>query len=224
MPYIVMRRSDIPEGTIQYEDLRPNTSQKNSIYEPGLGQTGYVRPVATSSTVVTSVVIGEVTTLNNNQGLGCYLLDTVEDSSGTAILAAEANATATALILRVTSGLKVELADVDAALITAGATAGTGLTAGASTGTLAEVLEQLMGAVYELPYGSLVQTGGVFVPTRLGSFAPDITIRRIYDTGFLHISAGEGKLSKYLSSSFTYLDTSGAAVVIYTDTGTLFVP
>ena len=42
MPYIVMKRSDIPDGVLQITDLTPNTSLRNSIYDPA-GRTGYRR-------------------------------------------------------------------------------------------------------------------------------------------------------------------------------------
>jgi hypothetical protein len=44
MPYIILKRSDIPAATLQVLDLSPNTSQRNLIYDPP-GQTKYVDPV-----------------------------------------------------------------------------------------------------------------------------------------------------------------------------------
>lgn len=44
MPYIIMKRSDIPVGTLQVLDLTPNVSNRNLIYDPP-GQTKYVDPV-----------------------------------------------------------------------------------------------------------------------------------------------------------------------------------
>jgi hypothetical protein len=218
-----MQRADIPNKVLQVEDLRPNTSQKNSIYEPGLGQSGYVRQIPTPSTVATTAPAADMFIVGMQTGLAAYLIDTVEDSSGAAITATVANDTVTALIARVRAGLKLELADIDAELITAGATAGTGLTAGNSTATLAEVLEQLQGLVYEVPDGAQIQAGGNFVALRSGSFAPDIAIRTYYVTGAFRISNGEGKLFGYKRADFEYGGVQGPAVVVYADDGTLFV-
>jgi hypothetical protein len=223
MPYLVMQRADIPNGVLQVEDLRPNTSQKNSIYEPGLGQSGYVRQVPTPSTVATTAAAPDIFIVGMQTGLAAYLIDTVEDASTAALTAAVANAAAAGIIARVRSGLKLEETDVDAELITAGATGGTTLTGLNSTATLAEVLEQLQGAVYEVPDGAQIQAAGAFVPLRVGSFAPDITVRTYYVTGALRISNGEGKLAGYKRADFEYEGVQGPAVVVYADDGTLFV-
>jgi len=50
MPHIVLKRSDIPAGTLQVLDLQPNSSQRNpSIDTPG--QTRYVNPVLNDAVV-----------------------------------------------------------------------------------------------------------------------------------------------------------------------------
>ena len=223
MPYLVMQRADIPNGILQIEDLQPNTSQKNSIYEPGLGQSGYIRQVPTSTTVATYGGAGDLYVLGDQQGLACYLIDTVEDSSTAALTAVVANAAAAGIIARVRAGLKLEVADVNAVLIAAGATVGTTLTGGNSTATLAEVLNQLQGEVYEVPNGAQIQAGGLFIALRVGSFAPDIAVRTYYVTGALRISNGEGKIAGYKRADFTYEGVAGPAVVVYADDGTLFV-
>lgn len=222
MPFLVMRRADIPNGVLQVEDLQPNTSQKNSIYEPGLGQSGYVRRIPASSVVATAVDNTDIYILGNQQGLAGYLIDTVEDSSGTALTAAVANAAAAGIIARARAGQSLTAADINTVLTTAGATAGTTLTGGNSTATLDEVLAQLQGAVYEVPNGAQVQAAGAFVPVRVGSFAPDIAIRTYYNTGAFKISHGEGKIHGYMRNDFEYEGIVGPAVVVYADDGSLF--
>ena len=44
--FLIMRRTDIPDGVLQVLDLWPNTSSKNYIYPPGLGQTGYIKNIS----------------------------------------------------------------------------------------------------------------------------------------------------------------------------------
>lgn len=151
MPYIIMRRTDIPDGTLQVVDLKPNTSQK-TVYDPGSGQSGYIRNIPENQTVATTGV-GPIVTNADYCGLAAYLIDHVEDSSGTAITAAVANAASAAIITRAQTNLSLLLADIDAALVAAGATPGTGLEAGNSTGSLADVLKLLGGREVFPPWG-----------------------------------------------------------------------
>lgn len=219
MPYIVMRRTDIPNGTLQVQDLKPNTSQKNSVLEPGLGQSGYVVNIAENQTVVTTGA-GPIVTVRDYCGLAAYLIDHVEDSSTTALTATVANAAALAIIQRAQFGLSLTLANIDAALVAAGATAGTGLTTGNSTGTLAEVLAILQGSKYMLPGGSQVEdAGNLFDPTVMGSF--EYMTRVYYKTGAFNISNGEGVLSHYKSPNFEHLGYQAPAVVVYDNSGNL---
>jgi len=223
MPYIVMRRTDIPNGVLQVVDLKPNTSQRNIPYEPGMGQTGYIRNIPTSDTVATTGA-GPIVTNAQYCGLAAYLIDHVEDSSTTAITAAVANTAAATIIARPQAGLTVTLANINAALVAAGATVGTGLTAGNSTGSLADVLSILQGKGYCLPGGAQVEdAGNLFDPTVSGYFSDSEVIRTYYDTGYFKISFGEGNLSSLLSSTFTYEGSAGAAITVYNNDGTLYV-
>lgn len=217
MPYIVMRRTDIPNGTLQVWDLKPNTSQKNSVLEPGLGQSGYVSNIAENQTVVTTGA-GPILTLKDYCGLAAYLIDHVEDASTTALTAVVANAAALAIILRAQLGLAMTLAAIDAAIVAAGATVGTGLTAGNSTGQLAEVLGILQGAKYMLPGGSMVEdAGNLFDPTVMGSF--ETATRHYYKTGAFNVSNGDGVLSHLKSPNFEHLGYQAPAIVVYDDLG-----
>lgn len=224
MPYILMRRTDIPNGVLQVDDLKPNDSQRNYTLDPP-GQSGYVRNIPVNNTVATAQPGGggtPIVTVRDYCGLAAYLIDNVEDSGGAAITAAEANTASAAIIARVQAGLAVTLADVDAALVAAGATAGTGLEAGASTGSLAELLGLLMGAKYDLPGGSVVDTtGAAFNPVRQGAFASAPTVKTILATGAFNISNGAGDLFNYKQATFTYNNTAGAALLVLADDGSV---
>jgi len=220
MPYIIMRRTDIPNGVLQVDDLKPNDSQRNYTLDPP-GQSGYVREIPASDTVITTGG-GPILIVRDVCGLAGYLIDNVEDSSGTAITAAVANSSAATIIARAVAGLAVTLADVDAALVAAGATAGTGLEAGASTGMLSELLEILMGAKYQLPAGSEVEDGGnLFNTTRLGFFATTPGVKRIEATGAFNVSNGAGDLFNYKRADFEYNGVFGPAVLVLADDGTV---
>lgn len=113
------------------------------------------------------------------------------------------------------------------ALVTAGsaltqASINTMTTGNVTKAQVAEVLDILAGRNYVVPSGSDVEVGGAFVPG-LGAFDDTVApLRRIYDTESLRISFAEGQLSLAASSSFTYGGTTGAAVVVYNDDGSLY--
>lgn len=218
MPYICQTRSDIPEGVLQVLDLRPNTSQRNYIYDPP-GQTKYVRRPQ-NDTVVTSGS-GPIVTVAEYKGVAAWLIDTIEDTpNGDALTAAQANAIAAALISRMESGLKMEVADVNA--VVAATVAGSGIGVGNSVGTLAQLLAILAGAEYTLPAGSVVDSNGsTFVASAAGSLDLADTYRVTYETGALRISRGEGHLAGFADAAFEYGGVAGAAVVVYLDDGTL---
>lgn len=221
MPYIIMRRTDIPNGVLQVDDLKPNDSQRNYTLDPP-GQSGYVRDVPDSDTVITTGA-GPILTVRDACGLAAYLIDNTEDApGGTALTALTANNAAAAIIGRAQGGLSLTLAEVNAELVTAGAGAATDIEAAPSTGLLTEVLAILSGAKYQLPAGSEVEDGGnVFNPTRLGSFATTPGVKTILATGAFNVSNGAGDLFNYKSAGFEYNGVVGAAITVLDDDGTV---
>jgi len=220
MPFIIMRRSDIPNGVLQVDDLKPNDSQRNYTLDPP-GQSGYVRNIPANETVVT-VGAGPILILRDVCGLAGYLIDNVEDSAGTAITAAVANTASAAIIVRAQAALTVQTADVDAELVAAGAGAGTGLTAGNSTGLLVELLSLLSGAVYDLPAGSEVETAAnLFNATRMGSFVTTPGVKFVRQTGAFNVSNGAGDLFRYKQANFEYAGVLGPAITVYSNTGAI---
>lgn len=221
MPYIIMRRTDIPNGVLQVDDLKPNDSQRNYTLDPP-GQSGYVRDIPTSDTVVTTGA-GPILMLRDACGLAAYLIDNVEDSSGTALTAAVANASAADMIAKAQSGTALTLAEVNLSLTANGvadATAGTGLTAGTSTGVLTELLSIMSGAKYQLPAGSEVEdAGNLFNPTRLGFFATTPGVKNILATGAFNVSNGAGDLFNYKRADFEYNNVLGPAILVLADNG-----
>jgi len=221
MPYIIMRRTDIPNGVLQVIDLKPNTSQRSLIYDPGDGQSGYVRNIPDNQSVATVAPVAAILTVRDYCGLAAYLIDNVEDAGGAALTAAVANASAASMITKAQSGAALTLADMDLSLTANGvadATGGTGVEAGASTGLFTEVMSLLQGSKYLLPGGSTVDTdGATFNPTRQGSFS--FLSRTYYATGAFNISNGEGNLADYKATTFEYEGTLAPAIVVYDDTG-----
>jgi len=83
MPYIILKRSDIPAGTLQVLDLSPNTSQRNQIIDPP-GQTKYVDPVQNETVVLHQPAGGGTPILSyrTTRGLAAWFITNVNDGSG----------------------------------------------------------------------------------------------------------------------------------------------
>ncbi len=98
----------------------------------------------------------------------------------------------------------------------------------------AEVLDILSARRYVVPAGvSLSDAGGLIEiqPVRGapgGPYFADPSIRNLYNTGSLNISWMQGQVHGFRSSNFVYRDIpgnpNGEAIVVYSDTGELFVP
>lgn len=212
MPAICLRRTDIPNGTLQVLDLWPNTSLRNQVTDPA-GQTKYLRQPENDTVVVAASV-----TTAEFSGVAAWLIDTIEDSGdGGALSATEANTIALALLVAMRSG--AAMTTVAANAIIAATVAASGIGVGASVGTLAELLDILAGANYVVPAGTGANTGaGNYKGSAAGAFTAG-TYRSTYDYGALHSSAAEGTLAALKAATFEYDGTTSAAVVVYTDTG-----
>jgi len=217
MPFIAMRRTDIPNGVLQVLDLVPNTSLRNQIYDP-IGQTKYINRFTTD----TLAALSANATVAEYSGLAAYLLDHVIDAvSNVTITVAVANAAANAITALLNAGSAVTVAAVNTALTANGvanAGAGTGLASAPSDGAITDILQILAGGQYVLPAGSVV--GALAAPAGLGSFTSGVYLPT-YDTGAFQISLGSGQLAVFTSSAFDYLGTTGAALAVYNDDGTL---
>jgi hypothetical protein len=221
MPFIIMRRTDIPNGVLQIDDLKPNDSQRNYTLDPP-GQSGYVQNIPTSQTVSTTGA-GTVATVRDFTGLAAYLIDNVEDAvSGDAITAAVANAAAALIIARPRAGGSVTLVNINADLITAAAGAGTSLiSTGANTslGLLVDVLQILSGRSYLVPGGTIVTLTGNFHTARGGAFQSSPNVKTIIQTGAFNISNGAGDIFNFKQATFEYQGVFGPALTVLDDTG-----
>lgn len=74
MPHIVLKRSDIPAGTLQVLDLQPNSSQRNPTIDVP-GQTRYVNPVANDLVVARGTTPRFV--YRQIQGLAAWIITNV---------------------------------------------------------------------------------------------------------------------------------------------------
>lgn len=215
LAYVCRIRTDVPATALQWLDVSPNTSLRNLIYD-GPGQTGYLLDAAENDTLA---ALSANATVAEYSGMAAYLIDHVIDLvSGVTITVTVANAAAVAILALKNAGSAVTLAAVNAALVTAGAGAGTTLNAGASTGSLEDVLKILSGGKYTLPSGSVV--GALAAPAELGSFDSSV-YRQLYMSGSLIASCTEGHLAGFASSTFSYSGTAGSALVVYDNDGSV---
>ena len=225
MPYMCQTRTDIPNGTLQVLDLWPYTSQR-SIYDPP-GQTKYVnRGEYTgdglgSARPTTIAAAGHVTTYAC-YGVAAYIADTIEDVAGGASLffsAADANTAATNIAAIVDAGTALTAVVVTGILNAISLNSGL-VGAGTSTGTINGVLRICAGGSYLLPAGSSETT--VAATMGNGGFVTG-TYRTTAAGMALASSFASGDLSSYVAATFDYMGTTGAALVVYADDGSLYV-
>ncbi|NBR01268.1 MAG: hypothetical protein EBT79_07510 [Actinobacteria bacterium] len=212
MPYICLSRSDIPDGTLQVLDLWPNTSQRNQAIDPA-GQTKYVNRYQNDT-----LALSGTATAAEYKGLAAYFVDhVVKNAANIPITAAVANLIAGDVAAAVDAGTAVTLAVVNASIQARTGDATSTLTTGNSNGTLADVLKICAGGEYVLPAGTTVITG-VNAPVNAGSFTSG-QYRATYEGSALYSSIAEGQIAGFSSATFEYGGTTGAALVVYDDSG-----
>lgn len=219
--FLIMRRTDIPDGVLQVLDLWPNTSSKNYIYPPSLGQTGYVKNIS-APLVDGSVGAAPTFTVSQDvEGLAAYLLgniDTGAGAGGAPFTGAEADTAAASLVAIAQAGTVLDTAAVDGAL--GAVVAGTTLSGGGSSGVLTELLAVMAGRPYGIAAGTDLAAAGAKIAGQIGEFVEG-EYRQLYDIGNFLVSNLNGNLSLMKSANFEYDGTMGAAVTVYSATGTL---
>lgn len=224
MPFICLRRTDIPNGTLQITDLWPNASQRNQSIDPQPQGPRYQSAPVTNTVVLSSTGATQRFFATAQSGLAAYLVANVATGAGAALTPAQATTAATNLITRMRSGLVMALADINTIL--AAAAAGSALTAGGSTGAVTDVLRILSGATYTVPAGTVVQ-----VPVSTFNPQADPTAFNASNFNFntykdilvsdssFYVSLAEGQIDGFSSSTFSYRGTAGAAIVVYDNAG-----
>lgn len=231
MPYICLRRTDIPDGALQVTDLWPSKSQFNPSQGPQPQGPRYVRAPVTSTVVLTSTGGDQLQFAQATEGLAAYLMANVEAGGAAGALAltpTQANTAAAALIAAMRAGSPLTLSDINTILVAA-AGAATELTdagGSASTGAVTDILSILAGAHYTVAAGIEVQTGAPDFNPQAGAAAWNAAN---FDTtkftnvnpmdGSFYISLLQGQIKGFVSSSFTYKGSAGAALVAYDGTG-----
>ena len=242
MPFILARRSEIQNGSIQITDLFPNATQSNPgidprpqgpfyVRVPNIGASGQTRPFIKTNTD------GSLDFLKRCNGLVAYLIAHVEvdpggnAGDGPALTVVEAEAVADRILARVRAGGTVTLANVndDLTAVAGGATDLDGAAGNSnSTGSLVEVLAILAGEDY-------IINGGVAIQTAAGVFAPVIapgtlgtTMRTLVpNDSSWKISFSEGVLSgltgvQNANRAFAGVKSATPLLTVYNDDGTIY--
>jgi len=83
VPYIIMKRDDIPAGALQVLDMEPNTSQRNYTLDVP-GQTKYVNPVVNEEVVLMQPGGGGTPIVFRREasGLAAWMVTNVNDGTG----------------------------------------------------------------------------------------------------------------------------------------------
>jgi hypothetical protein len=231
MPYICLARTDVPDGTVQILDLKPNTSNRNLIYEPP-GQTRYVNRAVNETPVAipTSGAVAE-----DVNGLRAYIADRYDPTNlgGSVWSHADLETAADTLLARVDAGEEMTDAAVNTALTTALGAAVTSGTGG-SDPVLTELLSVLSGRGYVLPAGEVKLAGGAWSAGQAGSFTEDVLhfgttwdsgeivpaavggdtvavetkpIRHTYDSTHFQVSLGAGHLATFQAGVTLFPDS-----------------
>lgn len=237
MPFILARRSEIQNGSIQITDLFPNASQRNLVNDPvgqgpfyvrvpNIGATGRTRPIIKVN-ADTSLEF-----LQDCSGLVAYLIANVEaapNGDADALTIPEAEEIADGILARVRGGASLTLDQInkiidgvsgDAELTDAGGSD--------STGSVVSVLSILAGEEYTVKGGVPIQDeNGAFVngidPGTLGTtmrtlVANDASWKISFSEGTLGGLAGAQDPTK----EFAGVKSATPLLTVYNDDGSIY--
>lgn len=228
MPFICLRRTDIPNSTLQVTDFWPNKSQANAAIDPYPQGPRYVNQIA--APVLPTLVTGPLLTQTfgvAQSGLSAFLLVNAKIAAGApnpALTPAQALLCANALVTQMRAGNGLSLAQINTAMqaVVANAT----LQDTVPSSVVPNLLRVLSGATYTVPAGTVIQSGaGAWVaqasPAAFNAGCFDFNTYvdvNVADSSF-YISLAQGKLNGFTSASFSYRGTTGAALVVYDNAG-----
>ena len=248
MPFILARRSEIQNGSIQITDLFPNATQSNPGIDPrpqgpfyvrvaNIGATGKTRPFLRTN------ADNSLEFLQRCNGLVAYLIANVEanpaanvngNGTGPALTVPQAEQAAANILARVRAGETVTTANVNAILsgadVVNAATDLDGQTVGNSnsTGSIVEVLAILAGEDYIVNGGVSIQDADgvkalVVSPGTLGS----TTRTLVPNDSSWQISFSEGTLAGLVANqpldlAFAGVKATTPLLTVYNDDGTIY--
>ena len=249
MPFILARRSEIQNGSIQITDLFPNATQANLVNDPRPQGPFYVRVANIGSTGRTRPIIkvntnGSLEFLTQCNGLVAYLIANIEANpaanvngagTGPALTVPQAEQAATNIIARVQAGQTVTTANVNAILSAADVVNaptdlnGVSVVNSNSTGNIAEVLAILAGEDYIINAGVAIQDLNGVKAIGVGFGTLGTTMRNLVpqDSSW-KISFSEGVLGGLVGAqnanlAFAGVKSATPLLTVYNDDGSIYV-
>lgn len=204
----------VADGSVSLNQLKPNTAQRNAIYD-GEGKTTTLKYLdqADGVSVVQPGGLGNPVFLADARGkfvvsgLAAYLLDNIDKTAGGNVgTATEAYAAVTAIINAINAGSALGSAELTSIVDTAFG-AGTGLSGtGASTATVEEILEICAGRKYVVPKTAIATAEDAKTASRVGSFTKPS--RKITSGTDLTLSLASGELNGLQSANLYSVNTA----------------
>ena len=234
MPFILARRAEIQNGSVQITDLFPNASQSNPGIDPkpqgpfyvrtaNIGATGRTRPfIKTNADNSTEF-------LQSCNGLVAYLIANVEadvNNDADALTVPEAEEIATGILARVRAGQILTLAEINT--VCDGVSADSGLDQGNSTGSVSDVLSILAGEDYNVNAGVPIQDAAGNFAIVVGAGYLGMSMRKLVpNDSSWKISFSEGTLGGLVSYqpvnlAFAGVKATTPLLTVYNDDGTIY--
>lgn len=176
--YIVLTRNDLDDNLLQVLDLSPNSSQRNSVYDPA-GQTHYQTHFYTDGVNGDVEALGGVTNAIF-YGLSTYLKCRIANTAGGGLIGplpdADCILVANEILTRAAAGSPLTAADINASILAATGNAN-GIGIGNSDATVEEILRILAGERFRVDRLTDIGAGNFWQGPGLGFFttAPSAT-------------------------------------------------
>jgi len=250
MPYIIARRPEIQNGSVQITDLFPNDSQRNLVNDPKGQGPFYVRVAnmgieGSQRPIIKTNADNSLEFLRPCNGLVAYLLANIEANpaadvngagTGPALTLAQAEIAAQNILARVRAGSTLTVANINAILSAAdvvnAATDFDGLTVNNSNsaGSLTDVLAILSGESYTVNAGVKIQEVGGEKAIVVGAGTLGATIRSLVpNDASWKVSFSEGVLAGLTSvrdgvkgDLFAGVRSTSPLITVYNNDGSIY--
>jgi hypothetical protein len=236
MTFIIARREEIQNGSVQITDLFPHQSQRNLVNDPKPQGPFQVRvPVlGTEFGSIPKLIAKGNERSFDGEGLGLvsYILVHIEDgANGDALTLDQAKGIVSDIISAVRGGTKLEIADLTA-IIKAQVNAGSDFDGfgGNSSGEVSHILRILSGESYKVPNGTSIQDAqGNYIPV-VGDYFFGNNIRRLVQNDMSwKTSIAQGQLRAFTTVKdpvhgdlFAGVKSTSPMLSIYNSDGSLY--
>lgn len=216
MPYITLKSTaGVASGMITLNQLQPNTAQRNPILD-GEGRTQALTYLdeADGLSILQPGGAGQPQYLQTSQGkngvggLAAYLIDNIGVAGGTGVgTATMAFNCITAIQAAINNGTALDETAINL-ILAANFGGGTSLTAGASSASVADILEICAGRRYLVPSGKAISSDENNKSAAVGGFVSSSPSKKILSGQDLTLSMASGEINGLQSASVNVVNTS----------------